>query len=143
MLNMDLKSITSREALNALILQAGRQLAELERFPEDNFAPGTVLTWTRVLKRKEQSGSLGTYEFVEHEYRYVAVKASTGQWYTTSVTSSLQKVDYEKLCDMTDGSAVHVMNVGEQVIRARGERVEEKEEEEEVNGGETGGTAAA
>lgn len=103
--------------LRALMRQLSAQMAEAERFPEDDsaFEVGTVLTWTRTFP----SMINGVSE--DKTYRYVAVKGGADRWYSSSAKSTMQVMGFDALCDFTEGEPVYIMTVGDRVIRGRNE----------------------
>lgn len=101
------------------------ELAHLNRFPEDNFANGTVLQVVKTYRRPLPAGTIGqtgmpyynpdspTYE--ENSYTYVLLKAN-GQWWCTgqnghqingaSWDKVIEFVDDDELIDVRTGFSV-------------------------------------
>jgi hypothetical protein len=90
-------ALQRKAQLEADLKQTNDHIEKLSLFPEDDFEPGTVISFTR---------SFGTHRW--RRYSYAGIKAETGGWYITG-DQHREAVSWDALINMltTEGTLHH------------------------------------
>lgn len=126
-------SMSRKDVIKSQLRELQRELAHLNRFPEDDFADGTVLQVVKTYKRPlAQMSATGRMVFdpkssivEERRYTYVLLKANGAWWCTGENGHQINGTPWEKVIEFVGDDELFDVRTGLSVMTDAGVTVAE------------------